>query len=256
MSSRVGLVLIDTESYVLANNAIQQCKRCFAFDDVLIMTDRPEYWPEDRVITIPRIQKVDDYNSLIITEVPRHLQTDFFIVAQYDGFILRPQNFTSEFYNFDYIGATWNNLPYFRVGNGGFSWRSRKLAEITATMAEFRALNEPEDWFISRVLRIALETRHGCRFADEETANQFSLENYVNPLQSFGFHGLVTLPQVYMNDLPYLVNHLPERVLNQHGLMQLSFGANALDEVRKNIFWQCLNQRLLKYESSTVRHTT
>jgi len=244
MSSKVGLVLIDTESYVLANNAVQQCKRCFDFDDVLVLSDRPELWPDVRSIRIPRIQTVDDYNSLIITEVPRHLQTDFFIVAQYDGFILHPEAFSPDFYNFDYIGALWLNYPYFRVGNGGFSWRSRKLATIVATMAEFRAQGEPEDVFIGRILRVALETRHGCRFADEETATRFSSENILYPVTGFGFHGLMNLPQVYRDDLPYLIKHLPERVLKQDGLRQLSFGVNTLDEARKAVFWECVNQRL------------
>ncbi|MEJ1958068.1 MAG: DUF5672 family protein [Nitrosomonadales bacterium] len=200
-------------------------------------------WPDARSIEIPRIKTVDEYNALIISEVPKHLVTDFFIIAQYDGFILRPEAFRPEFYNFDYIGALWHNFSFFRVGNGGFSWRSRRLAELVASMADFRAKGEPEDLFIGRVLRIALETRHGCRFADETTATRFSTENILFPETSFGFHGLMNLPQVYRESLPYLINNLPERVLNQ-GLGQLSLGVNALDEVSKNIFWECVNRRM------------
>ena len=35
-----------------------------------------------------------------------------------------PEAWTDDFFNYDYIGATWDDGV---VGNGGFSWRSRKL---------------------------------------------------------------------------------------------------------------------------------
>jgi hypothetical protein len=242
MTSRVSLVLVDTESYVLANNALQQCVRSFDFDDVVIMSDRPELWPDWRAIRIPRIETVDDYNRLIISEVPAKIRTDFFIVAQYDGFIINPQAFRQEFYRFDFIGAPWPDYPYFRVGNGGFSWRSRKLAEAVAAMADFRVDDEPEDVFIGRILRVALETRYGCCFADEETAARFSLEQMPSGETSFGFHGLMHLPLIYRDDLPYLVEHLPERVLKQR-LGLLTHGVNTLDQERQDIFWHCVSQR-------------
>lgn len=243
MSSRVTLTLIDTESYVLANNALQQCRRSFDFDDVIVMSDRPELWPDVRAIGIPRIQTVDDYNRLVISELPRHVNTEFFIVAQYDGFIINAEAFRPEFYEFDYIGAPWPDVPYFRVGNGGFSWRSRKLAEAVAELAGFRTPDEPEDLFIGRVLRVALETRHGCRFADEDTASRFSLEQILSTETSFGFHGLMHLPLVYRNDLPYLVEHLPQRVL-QNRLGLLAYGVNTLEKPLQEVFWESVRKRV------------
>jgi hypothetical protein len=243
MPSHVSLVLIDTEAYVLANNAIQQCMRNFDFDEVVILTDRIELWPQFTTHRIPRITAIDDYNDLILRTVPRLITTNFFIVAQYDGFILRRESFKPEFYDCDYIGALWPEHPVFRVGNGGFSWRSRKLALAAAEIADFRAPNEPEDLFIGRTIRIALESRYGCRFADDETAANFSTEQVLSNPESFGFHGVMHLPQVYRNALSYLVENLPERVLKQR-MQLLLLGANFLDANRKMEFINCINTRV------------
>lgn len=243
MTSRVSLVLIDTEAYVLANNAVQQCLRSFDFDEVLIFTDRVDLWPAYRTIHIPRISNINDYNQLVLSTVPALIQTEFFIVAQYDGFILHKEAFKPAFYDFDYIGAPWPEYAVFNVGNGGFSWRSRKLAIASAEMAAFRLESEPEDLFIGRTIRIALESRYGCKFADAETASQFSIEQLLVQHASFGFHGVMHLPQVYRDALPYLVDNLPQRVLKQR-LGLLSMGANFLAADKKNEFLDLVNNRL------------
>jgi hypothetical protein len=243
MPSHVSLVLIDTEAYVLANNAIQQCMCNFDFDEVIIFTDRVELWPQFTTHRIPRITAIDDYNNLILRTVPPLIKTSFFIVAQYDGFILRRESFKPAFYDYDYIGAMWPEYPIFRVGNGGFSWRSRKLALAAAEIADFRIPNEPEDIFIGRTIRIALESRYGCCFADDATATNFSTEQVLTNPESFGFHGVMHLPQVYRNALPYLVENLPERVLKQR-MQLLLLGANFLDAHKKLEFTSCINSRL------------
>jgi hypothetical protein len=247
MSSGVSLVVADTESYTLANNAIEQCLRQFEFDEVLIFTDRVEFWPNFRTQRIDRIGSSADYSRLMLLEVPKYIQTDFFMVAQYDGFILDGSAFSQDFYNFDYIGAPWPSsaYPYFRVGNGGFSWRSRRLALATAGMADFWNEIEPEDEFISRIARVALETRHGCRFADVETAKKFSSEIVLPAYSVFGFHGLIHLPLVYKNNLPFLIENLPARVFN--GRVPLSMRIETMDADQQAEFWALYQARLASH---------
>jgi hypothetical protein len=132
---------------------------------------------------------------------------------------------------------------YMNDFGGGFSWRSRKLALAAAEIADFRIPNEPEDIFIGRTIRIALESRYGCRFADDATATNFSTEQVLTNPESFGFHGVMHLPQVYRNALPYLVENLPERVLKQR-MQLLLLGANFLDAHKKLEFTSCINSRL------------
>lgn len=244
MASGVSLVLADTESYVLANNAIEQCLQQFAFEEVLVLTDRVNLWPQFRTQQIGKITSSLDYSRLMLLEVPRHVTTDFFMVAQYDGFILDGAAFSQDFFNFDYIGAPWpvSAYPYLRVGNGGFSWRSRRLALAVADMAGFWNEREPEDEFISRIARVALEIRHGCRFADVETAERFSSELILPTESVFGFHGLIHMPLVYRNNLAFLMENLPERVFN--GRVPLSARVGVLDADRQAEFWALYKSRL------------
>ena len=248
MPSGVSLVLADTESYVLANNAIEQCLKEFAFDEVLIFTDRVEYWPNYRTHRINKIASSIGYSQLMLSEVPRHIETDYFVVAQYDGFILDGAAFSQDFYSFDYIGAPWPEMayPYFRVGNGGFSWRSRRLALAVADMINFWDMKEPEDIFISRIARVALEMRYGCKFADVELAKTFSSELIFSEKSVFGFHGLIHMPLVYRNNLSFLIENLPERVFNDDRV-PLSMRVSAMDTNQQAEFWTLYRARLVAH---------
>ena len=82
-----------------------------------------------------------------------------------------------------------------RVGNGGFSLRSRKLAEVTSKI-NFNTLKFPiksEDIIICHYLYEDI-INNGIRFAPPKLAAQFSIEsvddNFERNINSvFGFHG-------------------------------------------------------------------
>jgi hypothetical protein len=238
MTSGVSLVLADTESYILANNAIEQCLREFEFDEVLVFTDRPELWLSFQTYRIDRIKSSKDYSRLMLLDVPKYIKTDFFLVVQYDGFILDGAAFSQDFLNCDYIGAPWpaNAYEYFRVGNGGFSWRSRRLAMAAASMADFWNEIEPEDEFISRVARVALETRHKCHFADVAMAEKFSSELILSQKPVFGFHGLIHMPLIYRNNLSFLIENLPERVFNGRVPLAMRIGELSVEQQSEFLF--------------------
>lgn len=228
---RIGLVTCDTEAYVLANNAIHASVSRFDVAGVHVFTDRPDLWPQYDGVAIPKIGNIDDYNRVILERLPERMTEDFCIVCQYDGFILNPERFSRDFFDYDYIGAVWPNYPYFRVGNGGFSWRSRRLVDAVAELAAIRAAGEAEDLFICRSLRVILEERYGCRFADESTAQRFSYEILPGGEAAFGFHGVFNLPLVYRDSLEFLVDNLPRRILDTR-LDFLRFGVRQLGPER------------------------
>jgi hypothetical protein len=223
----VSLAIADTESYVLANNAINACLARFDFASVHVLTDVLEYWPQHKCLRIPKIRSIEDYNRVILEALPQVVEHDFCIVSQFDGFILNADAFSEDFYKYDYIGAVWPQFPYLRVGNGGFSWRSKKLMDAVASLCHLRQANEAEDVFICRTLRVMLETRHGCVFADESVANRFSYEIAPDARHAFGFHGVFNLPLVYRDDLDYLVENLPLRILETR-MAYLRYGVNLL----------------------------
>ena len=81
-----------------------------------------------------------------------------------------------------------------RVGNGGFSLRSRRLLE--ALQDPRIALADAEDETICRTFRPLLEREYGIRFADESLADRFSFEAAYPVGRPFGFHGLFNFCRV------------------------------------------------------------
>jgi hypothetical protein len=143
------------------------------------------------------------YSRFVLGQLHRHVQTPYCLLVQADGFVLASDLWSPEFLEYDYVGAPWperlrlrpgNETLIFdrnRVGNGGFSLRSRKLLE-TAARIDFDALEVPmksEDLIIGHYLYHEMKAQ-GIRFAPVEVAARFSLES-PEPGQhsAFGFHG-------------------------------------------------------------------
>ena len=81
------------------------------------------------------INSIHDYNYYCIYNLTRHIDTDYCLLVQPDGFVINPDKWDHKWYNYDYIGAPWYEAtdayidPWgkqHRVGNGGFSFRSKK----------------------------------------------------------------------------------------------------------------------------------
>ncbi len=125
----------------------------------------------------------------MIKELAPHVDTDFALLVQWDGFVVNADAWSDDFLDYDYIGAKWIfHTDGHNVGNGGFSLRSRRLLE---------ALRDPhvvpgavEDDAICRTYRTYLEATHGIRFAPEAVADRFSFEASYWTSPPFGFHGL------------------------------------------------------------------
>lgn len=150
---------------------------------------------------IDYIKSFDDYSRFCIFDLAKCFDTDFVLIVQLDGKILNPSAWDNRFFDYDYIGAPWqeysflkkrlnrmnkdvSNLDY-RVGNGGFSLRSRKLCEAVKKYSDIW-VSENEDTFISLTLRDCLE-HEGMKFAPYEVAKRFSVERDVYKNQ-FGAH--------------------------------------------------------------------
>ncbi len=133
------------------------------------------------------------YNQFMVSKVVDFLTHDFVLVVQHDGMIVNPEAWTDEFLQYDYIGAPWP-VPRpqdCRVGNGGFSLRSKRLQEELARIPF--PCNENEDAFICDTHRAHLESC-GIKFAPSLLAAQFSIEFDTWHHEDFGkipfgFHG-------------------------------------------------------------------
>ena len=173
----------------------------------LLCSAAPEKkYPDIEYISIPPLNSVDDYNKIIFQDLHKYFETSHCLIVQADSFVVNSDLWDDEFLKFDYIGGPWPNkiqinpnlilhLEKNPVGNGGFSLRSRKLAETTAKI-NFKSLNFPmkaEDVVICYYLYKEM-VDSGIRFAPPKLAAQFSMENvdhlYGQDADSvFGFHG-------------------------------------------------------------------
>lgn len=212
----ISLVIIDTDTHVLANEAVQRSISGFKFDRVLAFSDREDCWKNAEVIEIPKITSMGAHNDLIINRLPDYITTDYFIVIQFDGFIINPNQWSNLFLHYDYIGAPWpsHNHGPMNVGNGGFSLRSKKLAEIVRHYDY--DINGQEDIHICQTLRPTLESKHSLNFPHESIASHFSAESYIYRYPTFGFHNIRFLPLVYRDNLDFMIDNLSDRIIKSH----------------------------------------
>jgi hypothetical protein len=182
--------------------ALKQSMAGINFAEVILISHRKPFWLNKKIkfIKCKPINSLNAYNHFIAYELYQYIKTDFTLVVQYDGYVLRPWQWDNEFLDYDYIGAPWpkgmfhtNEGVEVRVGNGGFSLRSKKLLNI------LNELNLPftdngtgyynEDGIICNYYRKKLEDA-GIKYAPVEIASKFSHEidcddSYPEP---FGFH--------------------------------------------------------------------
>ena len=171
----VTLCAIDSVQPLLAKKAMDRCKKQVDFGGELFIDHMS-------------INSKQAYSKFVIQELHKYIKTDFVLIVQWDGWIINKDAWNPKFLDYDYIGAVWPWHPEgFRVGNGGFSLRSKVLCELTAE-PEFVYKDRNEDDLICHINRDYL-VRNQVRFAPEELARQFSFERELSNVPSFGFHG-------------------------------------------------------------------
>lgn len=186
---RVTLCCVDCINHDLALAALDQCARKCAFARILFATDRSFAIDGVDCVRIAPITSREAYSQFVIKELSAHVDTDFALLVQWDGFVVNAQAWSDDFLDYDYIGARWTfHADAHTVGNGGFSLRSKRLLEA---LRDPRIVAESvEDVAICRTYRGYLESHHGIRFAPEEVADRFSFEASYFATLPFGFHGL------------------------------------------------------------------
>tara|TARA_Y100001938_G_C8098696_1_gene439993 strand:+ start:2445 stop:3089 length:645 start_codon:yes stop_codon:yes gene_type:complete len=143
-------------------------------------------------VFIPPIKKYGDYDKFVITELHKHISTDFCMIVQRDGFFVNLPAWSDEFLNYDYIGAPW---PDGGVGNGGFTIRSRRLLEFVANHDLSKDPSYdliPEDGKICSDYRWGEKGLRAAGYTDAPTeiAQRFSIEGQTEITnKTFGFHG-------------------------------------------------------------------
>jgi len=161
----------------------------------------------DEEVEIIKCRPLDyeQYSYFILYELWQHITTDYALIIQEDGYVVNPSEWTDAFLDYDYIGAPWP-LPtdsfsfrdrsgvVHRVGNGGFTLRSKKVLELPSKLGlEWKSFHGyyNEDGFICVNYRHIFD-EHNCKIAPLHIASYFSHETNLPETQGitpFGFHG-------------------------------------------------------------------
>lgn len=207
------MILLPSVTLVCANNIdirksiniLKYCNQFIYFPQIKLFTNSQinDIVPKNiEIIKTIKLNDTNDYSEFIIHQLNDHINTEYVLIVQNDGYIANHNAWSDEFLKYDYIGAPWfigachvDGFPAVtienRVGNGGFSLRSKKLLTYIQELTTINANVHPEDVYICRQMRNIL-CNLGIKFAPFEIASKFSLEvNHVDSKYNgqFGWHG-------------------------------------------------------------------
>lgn len=189
--NQIDIISVDCINPSGAIAAINYCKQFFNFGRSIIFTDNQLDLSDIECVKINKIKSTVEYSNFIF-RLNEYLNNEFVLIVQSDGYIVNPSLWTNDFLLYDYIGAPWpieldwiiqqpenqkpyffNNLPKNRVGNGGFSLRSRKFLEYSSQF------NDCEEWGEDSFLCLKNYNNaidFGIKFAPFDLALKFSYE--------------------------------------------------------------------------------
>ena len=156
------------------------------------------------------IQNINDFNYYCIYNLGNHVETSHALLIHPDGYVIRPWLWDNAWLEYDYIGAPWRDDPNAfldpwgrnqRVGNGGFSLRSKRLLDVPKNVEVPWEVNEGDFYkhmnagLYNEDGNICVHNKHifeaqGCKYAPVEVASKFSREDFLpdSEQETFGFH--------------------------------------------------------------------
>ena len=151
------------------------------YDYKKIMDRHLKFLPKDSV----------PYYNFFIDSIPRYnrlltskdfwlkIEEENVLIIQHDSALLREG--IEEFYEYDYIGASWNFEPY--VGNGGLSFRHKSAMIKVIENVPYNGVDNEDIYFSHGCKRL------GLNIAPIEIADKFSVETKFR-LGSMGYHAI------------------------------------------------------------------
>ena len=211
--SDITIVSANTRDPESSVKAIERSSKFIKFGKYLLLSDRLRAHDFIESRLIPKIKSKQDYSYFCVKELNRHIETDYCLVVQPDGFATNPLMWTDEYFKYDYIGAPWDyslsrkalltcGIDYGKInkpvpiiiGNGGFSLRSKRFLR-EASLLDYQNIEIPEDNFLCVLARKTFREK-GIKYANLAVAKQFSLEMPIHMNvrditidAHFGFHG-------------------------------------------------------------------
>jgi len=188
-------------------NKVDEGKKALEFSSQHIEFNNIYFFSDIKVkgnfthVPINKINGVSEYNDFILG-LGNYIKSPYALVIQDDGHVLSSKKWTNDFLKYDYIGAPWPNDEKWnkrwdkygneisdkikkhsiqnRIGNGGFSLRSKKFLNYCSQFKETGVL--AEDIFLT-LYNYDKAKDFKISFPDIDLAVQFS---YETPLKGRG----------------------------------------------------------------------
>lgn len=175
------------------------------YGDVKFISDiYPENLPEN--VKYVRCDKLsyDGFSEYTFLKLWKDIQTSHCLLVHHDGFVVRPELWSNDFLEYDYIGAPWmysdtsyitDEGEHVSVGNGGFCLRSKKFLEMPTKLGlkldHRQGFYNDDGNFCVYYRKTFLE--NGIKYAPVDVAARFSTEAIIPNIsrESFGFHGFM-----------------------------------------------------------------
>lgn len=194
------LIIVDCVDSDRAHKALKECLKGCSFSDVKLLTSKDTDSPYR--VKIDPIKSAHEYSEFMLRHVYEFCDTLHMQIVQYDGWIINPETWHDDWAQYDYMGALFDIDPFddLSVGNGGFSFRSRRLMKFVSDHLGQRGSNggyhgwHNEDGVITRGMRTML-TEAGFKFCPHRIAARYSLERCIRSMyhKPFGFHSFYAL---------------------------------------------------------------
>ena len=101
LSEKMTYLLIDTHNHALAQTALRNSQIAFPLKNRLVFSDVEDGWDASDFIKIDPIHSVQGYCEFLLKHAWKFVKTEFFIVLQYDGFVLNGDCFSENFLEYD-----------------------------------------------------------------------------------------------------------------------------------------------------------
>jgi len=191
----VTLVMIDATCPELARLSLEDSLAQVDCAEVLVCSPERIDVPGTQWVKVEKWPDRLGMYNFFWYEFHNLLKTDWFLLISWDSWVIDATRWTSEFLDYDYVGAPWWYDDGLNVGHGVL--RSRRLMRFLATHKETFPVAHPEDDLLSRRYRPALE-REGFRWPSEQLASRFMFECTRPSVDSrhFMFHDSFNFPFV------------------------------------------------------------
>ena len=257
---RVTLICVTTTDVMSSLFAMIESMKNIEYAEQILITDllscnsKVESICEKYSIKIFKIQpikSVNEYSLFILRDLHKYFFSDYCLIMQWDGWVINYSAWDMEFLNYDYIGAIWPKEIWpekegFRVGNGGFSLRSKNLCIASSDIVKiykFKTEEIIEDQFIAATHRKRLENEFNIIFAPEDLAHKFSIERGDWNLEPFGFHGLFNFNKIFDDQtLKVVLDKLELRCFSN--ILSYDLVKNLISEKRFELAKQVLDKRI------------